>query len=56
MLSKLHGPGYGESIVSTMVAGGAMTAMGYGGIAVFNPYNHISSIQLKRVYNLTKDN
>lgn len=38
MLSKLHGPGYGESVVSTMVAGGAMTAMGYGGIAVFNPY------------------
>ncbi|MCF0114377.1 MAG: hypothetical protein HUJ56_03410 [Erysipelotrichaceae bacterium] len=28
MVSKLHGPGYGESVVSTMVAGGAMTAMG----------------------------
>lgn len=38
MLSELHGPGTGAEVVSTMVAGGAKTAMGYGGVALFNPY------------------
>ena len=38
MPSSLDGPGYGVERVSTMVAGGAKTIMGYCGIAVFNPY------------------
>lgn len=50
MISKMHGPGYGESVVSTMVAGGAMTAIGHVGIAVMNPYKSYLLYSTEKAY------
>jgi len=50
MISELAGPGYGHSQISTLVAGGAKVAMGYGGIAVFNPYKSYLLYSTESVY------